>query len=146
MVVRCMLLESSWLQVSVVRNTFCSYLTSIFPINVGNVPQITTLPPPFTHTVAVQITTTLNCLTSSVAKHKLLPGDITCSPYTVTLAVDRLTYLARFSVNNSLSLSTVIIKFLITELVSIMNCTDSYHYRVANVIPVLSLVWRAGGP
>ena len=44
-------------------------------------------------TVAVQITTTLNCLTSSVIQHKLLQGKMTCWYHTVTLAVDRLVYL-----------------------------------------------------
>jgi hypothetical protein len=62
------------------------------------------------HTVAVQITTTLNCLTSSVAEHKLHPGNITNWPYTVTLAVEGLIYLAWFFGDNSLSLSTMNIK------------------------------------
>jgi len=44
--------------------------------------------------VAVQITAALNCLNSSVVEHKLLPGNITCWPYTDTLAADRLVYLS----------------------------------------------------
>lgn len=64
------------------------------------------------HTVAFQITTTLNCLSSSVAEHELRPGNITCWPYNITLAVDRLIYLACLFGENSLGLSAMIIKFL----------------------------------
>jgi hypothetical protein len=145
MVVCCFVLESSCLQVSVLRNTSFHIWNQFFQwmlvmyLKSQHYHRIS-------HTVAVQITTTLYCLTSSIAEHKPRPGNITCWPYTVTLAVDRLTYLAWLFVDNSLSLSTMIIKFLITKLVPIMNCTEGYHYRASIVIPVLSLVWSAGGP
>jgi hypothetical protein len=98
------------------------------------------------HTVAVQVTITLNFLISAVAEHKLHPGNITCWLYIVTLAVDKTHLFAMVVWDNSLSPSTIIIQFLIAKWASIMNCTERYHYRVSNVIPVLSLVWHTRGP
>ena len=60
-------------------------------------------------TVAVQITKTLNCLTSSVIEQKLLPGKITCWSYTVRLEIGRLIYLALSFGDNSLTFLTMTI-------------------------------------
>jgi hypothetical protein len=62
-------------------------------------------------TVAVRITTKLNCRLSSVLQHKLLPGNITCWSNTVTLAEDRLIYLTVLFTRNSLTLLILIITF-----------------------------------
>jgi hypothetical protein len=91
--------------------------------------------------VAVQITTTLNCLITSFVLHKLLPGNISCWHSTGTSAVDRLIYWAWLFGDSWPSLSTLIINFSVFYTIS-TNCEIHWTFSTAQSdwrIPVLSL-------